>query len=151
MLALIDELGIDRPLVVGYDVGSRVARELAVAAPDRIRGLVIGPPLPGAADRVLTADAQREFWYQAFHQLALAPRLLDGNAQAVRAYLGHFWSHWSGSAFLLPQVELERLVDLYSRPGARASSIGWYRAGSGRSPGSGTSSRGRRPGQCARR
>jgi hypothetical protein len=30
---------------------------------------VLAPPLPGRGDRVLTADAQREFWYQAFHQL----------------------------------------------------------------------------------
>jgi hypothetical protein len=28
-----------------------------------VRALVVSPPLPGAGDRVLTADALREFWY----------------------------------------------------------------------------------------
>src|SRR6266705_2520592 len=54
------------------------------------------PPLPGIGSRILAVDAQREFWYQSFHQLALAERLIDGQPSAVRAYLEHFWSHWSG-------------------------------------------------------
>jgi pimeloyl-ACP methyl ester carboxylesterase len=37
-----------------------------------VSALVLSPPLPGVGERVLTPDAQREFWYQPFHQLALA-------------------------------------------------------------------------------
>jgi pimeloyl-ACP methyl ester carboxylesterase len=120
---------IDEPAVIGgYDVGSRVAQAVA---PEKVRALVLAPPLPGAGDRVLTAEAQREFWYQAFHQLELAEQLVDGNRDAVRAYLHHFWSHWSGPGFELPEDDLERLTDRYAQPGAFTSSIGWYRAGSG--------------------
>jgi pimeloyl-ACP methyl ester carboxylesterase len=75
--------------------------------PQRVRALVLAPPLPGAGDRVLTPEAQREFWYQAFHQLELAEQLLDGNPDAIRAYVRH------------------------AQPGAFIASIGWYRAGSG--------------------
>ena len=64
---------IDEPAVIGgYDVGSRVAQAVA---PEKVRALVLAPPLPGAGDRVLTPEAQREFWYQAFHQLELAEQL----------------------------------------------------------------------------
>ena len=35
MLGLIDELGLDRPVLVGYDVGSRVGRVIASDAPGR--------------------------------------------------------------------------------------------------------------------
>jgi pimeloyl-ACP methyl ester carboxylesterase len=129
VLELTRDLG---PLVVaGYDVGSRVAQAMARAAPERVRALVIAPPVPGAGERVLTPEAQREFWYQAFHRLELAEQLIDGDRDAVHAYLRHFWSHWSGPAFALEADALEHLVELYSRPGAFTASIGWYRAGSG--------------------
>jgi pimeloyl-ACP methyl ester carboxylesterase len=131
VVALIDELALGEVVVAGYDIGSRIAQTVARSAPDRVRALVLAPPLPGAGDRVLSAGAQREFWYQAFHQLELAEELVDGDAGAVRAYLRHFWDHWSGPGFELPDAELERLVDRYSPPGAFTASIGWYRAGSG--------------------
>ena len=121
---------IDEPAVVaGYDVGSRVAQTLARAHPERVRALVLAPPLPGAGERVLTA--QQEFWYQPFHRLELAEQLIDGKPEAVRAYLRHFWYHWSGPDFELPEDHLDRLADRYAVPGAFTASIGWYRSGSG--------------------
>ena len=131
VVGLMDELGLDRVLVAGYDIGSRVAQTIAQAAPERVRALVLFPPLPGAGDRVLTPAAQEEFWYQAFHQLELVEQLLDGKPVAIRAYLRHFWSRWSGPAFELGEADLDQLVDRYATPGAFVASIGWYRAGSG--------------------
>jgi pimeloyl-ACP methyl ester carboxylesterase len=120
---------IDEPAVIGgYDVGSRVAQAVP---PEKVRGLVLAPPLPGAGGRVLTPEAQREFWYQPFHRLELAEQLIDGNRDAVRAYLRHLWSHWSGPGFELPEDHLDRLTDRYAQPGAFTKSIEWYRAGSG--------------------
>ncbi|OBG70509.1 MULTISPECIES: alpha/beta fold hydrolase [unclassified Mycobacterium] len=129
--ALIEELGLRRPLIGGYDVGSRVAQQLATHRPELVAHLVVSPPLPGVGGRILNEDAQKEFWYQPFHRLALSELLIDGNADAVRGYLEHFWTHWSGPAFDLPDADLEHLVARYSPPGAFAASIGWYRAGSG--------------------
>jgi pimeloyl-ACP methyl ester carboxylesterase len=131
VVALIDELELDQVTIAGYDVGSRVAQTLARTAPSRVRGLVIAPPLPGVGERVLTPAAQREYWYQAFHQLRLAERLVDGNADAVRAYLEHFWTHWSGPTLHVADRDLDRLVQHYAPPGAFTASLGWYRAGSG--------------------
>jgi pimeloyl-ACP methyl ester carboxylesterase len=131
VLGLIDELALERPVVAGYDVGSRTAQQLARTAPDRVSALVLAPPVPGVGDRVLTPEAQTEFWYQPFHRLELSERLLDGDRAAVRAYLEHFWSHWSGPAFTPDPIELDRLAGLYGEPGAFAASIGWYRSGSG--------------------
>jgi pimeloyl-ACP methyl ester carboxylesterase len=96
-----------------------------------VRALVLAPPLPGVGDRVLTPAAQQEFWYQAFHQLELVEQLLDGKPDAIRAYLRHFWSRWSGPAFELGEPDLDQLVEHYAKPGAFVASIGWYRAGSG--------------------
>ncbi len=131
VLGLMRELGLKPAVIGGYDVGSRIAQQMARAAPDAVRALVIAPPVPGAGARVLSEGAVREFWYQSFHRLELAERLLDGNPGAVRAYLEHFWEHWSGPAFTPEPTQLDRLAATYGVPGAFTASIGWYRAGSG--------------------
>jgi pimeloyl-ACP methyl ester carboxylesterase len=130
VVGLLDELGLSRVVLAGYDVGSRVAQTIAATYPDRVAALVVAPPLPGAGRRVLDPDAQPEFWYQAFHQLRLVEELIDGRPEAVRAYLRHFWSHWSGPDFTPTDARLDHLTSRYGVPGAFTASIGWYRAGS---------------------
>jgi pimeloyl-ACP methyl ester carboxylesterase len=49
----------------------------------------------------------------------------------VRAYLEHFWSHWSGPHYRPDPAELDRLAALYGEPGALVASIAWYRSGAG--------------------
>lgn len=129
--ALVEELGAGPVVVGGYDVGSRAAQELARARPDLVRALVVSPPVPGAGARVLSADAHREFWYQHLHRLPLVEDLLDGDPAAVRGYLAHTWSHWSGPGFTPDPAELDRLAASYGRPGAFVASVNWYRAGAG--------------------
>ncbi|NUR95756.1 MAG: alpha/beta hydrolase [Kribbellaceae bacterium] len=128
VLALVAELGLDRPVLGGYDIGSRIAQQIARTRPESVEGLVIAPPLPGIGKRVFSERAQAEFWYQAFHRLPVAEELIDGKPDAVRAYLRHFWTHWSGPDF---EPDLDQLVEVYSAPGAFTASINWYRAGAG--------------------
>jgi pimeloyl-ACP methyl ester carboxylesterase len=130
---LIAELGLQRPVLAGYDIGSRIAQAVALelSSSGRCRALVVAPPLPGVGERVFGVDPQREFWYQPFHQLDLAVELIDGNPDAVRSYLRHFWSHWSGPLFEPTEPDLDHLVSVYGQPGAFRASINWYRAGSG--------------------
>jgi pimeloyl-ACP methyl ester carboxylesterase len=130
VIALV-EAAVGGPVVLGgYDVGSRTAQGVAKARPDLVRGVVISPPVPGVGRRILGPDPQREFWYQSFHRLPLSERLLDGNRAAVRAYLEHFWTHWSGPDYTPEPAQLDRLADAYARPGAFVRSINWYRSGS---------------------
>ena len=131
VIALIEELGLSRPVVAGYDIGSRIAQAVAREQPGLVRALVISPPLPGIGDRILSPRAQQEFWYQPFHQLGLSTELIDGQPDLVRTYLRHFWSHWSGQEFRLDGEHLEHLVSMYGRPGAFAASVAWYRSGAG--------------------
>jgi pimeloyl-ACP methyl ester carboxylesterase len=131
LIALIGELGLGPVVLGGYDIGSRIAQAIARDRPDLVRALVVAPPLPGIGDRILTAAAQREFWYQAFHHLELSTQLVDGQPEAVRAYLRHFWSHWSGPGYQPSGDHLDHLVSAYGAPGAFAASIAWYRAGAG--------------------
>ena len=131
LTGLIGELGLGPVVLAGYDIGSRIAQAIARDRPDLVRALVVAPPLPGIGDRILTPAAQREFWYQAFHNLELSTQLVDGQPEAVRAYLRHFWSHWSGPGYEPADEHLDHLVSVYGAPGAFAASIAWYRAGAG--------------------
>ena len=131
VLGLLDELCVERVIVSGYDVGSRVAQALARRAPERVASLVVAPPFPSFGHRPTSREAQGEFWYQHFHRLPLSEALLDGDLDAVRAYLGHFWHHWAGDRDILRPYQLDDLARVYARPGAFASSIAWYRAGAG--------------------
>jgi pimeloyl-ACP methyl ester carboxylesterase len=128
---LIEELALDRPVLAGYDVGSRVAQAVARRLPEDLLGLVLAPPLPGIGERILEPAAQQEFWYQPFHRLELSETLVDGDARAVRAYVAHFWEHWSAPGWTPEPERLDALADLYARPGAFRASIAWYRAGAG--------------------
>jgi pimeloyl-ACP methyl ester carboxylesterase len=131
VLGLLDELGVESALFAGYDIGSRIAQTVASAAPARVRALVIAPPVPGAGTRVLEAGAAPEFWYQHFHRLPLAAELVDGDRDAVAAYLRHFWTHWSGPGYEPSPEDIDRLAESYAEPGAFIASINWYRGGSG--------------------
>ncbi|GAA4465932.1 alpha/beta hydrolase [Phytohabitans houttuyneae] len=131
IIGLIEELGLDRPVLCGHDIGSRIALAVVRRRPDLVRAMVLTPPLPGIGERILAPSAHQEFWYLGLHQLPLADELIDGRPEAVRCYLRHFWTHWSGPAFALAEEHLEHLVALYAEPGAFTASIGWYRVGSG--------------------
>jgi pimeloyl-ACP methyl ester carboxylesterase len=128
---LIAELALDRPVLAGYDVGSRVAQVVAAAHPESIGGLALSPPLPGSGTRVLEAQIVPELWYQYFHRSPLSVQLLDGQRDKIHAYLHHFWQHWSGPHFTVDGPEFESLVDRYARPGAFEAAINWYHVGAG--------------------
>ncbi len=128
IIGLMDELGLKQAVLGGYDVGSFVAQTVARLRPDLVRALVVSPPLPGAGKRVLELNAVREFWYTTFHQQKLAEELVDGKPDAVRAYLRHFWEHWSGPDYIVDEKRLDHLTEMYSRPGSFTASLMWYRS-----------------------
>lgn len=128
IIALMDELGLKNAVVCGYDVGSFISQTIASMRPDLVKALVVSPPLPGAGDRVLNLKEAMEFWYTSLHNLDLFNTLVDGKRDASRAYLHHFWSHWSGPNYVVDEARIDHLADVYSVPGAFAASVAWYRS-----------------------
>lgn len=128
VVALMNELGLKNAVVACYDVGSFVGQTVATIRPDLVKALVVSPPLPGAGQRVLELGSVKEFWYTSFHQLDLVQQLIDGNRDPVRAYIHHFWSHWSGPNYIVDEKRIDHLADVYSAPGAFIASINWYRS-----------------------
>ncbi len=132
VLTLLDALQLEQVIVVGYDVGGRVALNLARSAPQRVRALVLGPTLyAGFGMRPLQPEAQRERWYQHFHTTPQADQLIGHDRETVRLYLSYFYDHWVSNKQSLRPKEFEAIVETYAQPGAVRGSIAWYRAGAG--------------------
>lgn len=129
VVGLIEELALENLVIGGYDIGSRIAQILAKTRPELVKRIVVGPPAPGVGARMLGEGPMQEFWYQAFNRLTLSEEIIDGNAAAVRAYLRHIWTRWSGPDFTDVDKRVAHLTPLYATPGAFIASIGWYRSG----------------------
>ncbi len=130
MLALAAQRGLERPVVAGFDIGSRIAQAAARREPEAVGALVVTPAYPGIGDRPFT-QAGAEHWYQHLHRLPLGPALLDGNRPAVEAYLRHWYAHWSATPGLDAGPAFNALVDRYAAPGAMDASLAWYRQNQG--------------------
>ncbi len=62
LLALVDQLGLERPLLIGHSLGAYIVSSFAVRHPDRVRALLLvdgGLPIPGTegVDPQAFADA----------------------------------------------------------------------------------------------
>ena len=126
MLAFFDHLGADQAVVGGVSLGADVSLHLAVAAPDRLRGLVLEMPVlewavPAAAllftPMLLTMHyaARPAGW--AMRQIARIPRttnstlnsvlaLLSSSPEVVKAVL-----HGVLTGPVAPTVEQRRAID----------------------------------------
>ncbi|MDT3330017.1 alpha/beta fold hydrolase [Microbacterium sp. KSW-18] len=130
VLETLDAEGVDDGIViVGYDIGSRIAQAALRTAPHRFRGAVLTPAYPGIGDRAASPALASTFWYQHFHREPVAAALIDGDERAVRTYLNYLWETWRADA--APPPHLDEIVAAYARPGAFAASLQWYVANRG--------------------
>jgi 2-succinyl-6-hydroxy-2,4-cyclohexadiene-1-carboxylate synthase len=69
LLDLLDELGVERPVVVGYSMGGRLALYLALRHPERFSGLFLESASPGIEDSTerearRRADEEKAAWLE---------------------------------------------------------------------------------------
>ena len=109
LVALLDHLGVDYAVLVGLSFGGRVALQTALAAPDRVHGLVLldavldGVPWDPESARALDEVARqvqaggvragREAWlaHPLFAAARERPDLADALAVMVAGYPGQHW------------------------------------------------------------
>jgi len=117
VVALLDELGVERAHVVGHDWGAGLAWSIAAFAPDRVERLVamsVGHP---AAQREPTVEQREKAWYMLLFQFeGVAEELLQRDDWR----LFRDWSRGNG--------DLERNLEDLARPGALTAALNWYRA-----------------------
>ncbi len=80
LAALIDKLGLERPLVVGHSLGGAIALALAIGHPGRVGGLALLAPLTHPAEQippVFRPLALRRHWLRQFVAWTLAVPMSD--------------------------------------------------------------------------
>lgn len=96
LLELIDALGLERPVVAGYDWGGRAACIVAALWPERVSGLVTGngymlQDIAGSAGP-LTPFMERKHWYQSYlHGERGRAGLSEHRVEMARL----LWEEWS--------------------------------------------------------
>lgn len=130
--SLIHKLKIKKAILVGYDIGARIAQTIIQHIPESISGLVLAnPPYAGIGERRFRYRAQQQFWYQHFHQIPNSGKIISQSRETIRLYLGHFYTSWIGRKGTLREKEFEAIVDMYARDSAMERSFAWYQSGAG--------------------
>lgn len=95
LIDLIEALGLERPVVAGYDWGGRAACIAAAVRPDLVRGLVsvcgyniFGPPVLGPVDPAF----EHILWYQYYLHTHRGRMMLEQKREAFCRYLWTIWS-----------------------------------------------------------
>ena len=95
-LDMLDVLGVQRAILVGYDWGGRAACIVAALWPDRVRGLVsaTGYNIQNIAASVTPADPDQEHrhWYQYYFHTERGRAGLTTNRYALCRLLWRLWS-----------------------------------------------------------
>jgi pimeloyl-ACP methyl ester carboxylesterase len=116
MLAILDDLEIERAHVVGHDWGAGVAWALAAFVPDRVDRLVamsVGHP---NALREPSLEQREKGWYQLLFQFPAAEDLVRRDD----------WKLFR--EVLRGDGDADRYISDLARPGALTAALNWYRA-----------------------
>jgi pimeloyl-ACP methyl ester carboxylesterase len=128
MLALMDALDLKQAGIVGHDVAGALMQPLARTNPQRLSGLFFFDFVyPGIGPRMAAPDRLNEIWYQSFHQMEMAPRLVGASRESCRLYIGHFLKAWAHRKNAFDDV-LDDFADTYFRDGNLAGGFAHYRA-----------------------
>jgi pimeloyl-ACP methyl ester carboxylesterase len=123
VVGLIDALGAESAMVVGPDWGAVMAWLGAVAAPERIAG-VVGmsvPPLRALLRAARPAQLRRSR-YMGFFQL---PRWAEASLR--QGGIERLWRRWS-PGFDPPQPRLQSVIATLGSPDSLTAALGYYRS-----------------------
>ncbi|GGV71600.1 alpha/beta fold hydrolase [Streptomyces longisporoflavus] len=121
VLAVIDALGLDRPVLVGSSVGAVFAIEAALAAPDRIGGIVSidGPgywPAVSLGDKLVevaaATDRAAQFadWVPTWYSPAASPELIASTLRQILESSEHVDELFADGASYDPRERIRELA-----------------------------------------
>jgi len=120
--AVLRQLGIDRAVIVGHDIGTMVAFAYAARYPDKTDKLVVmDAPVPGVPpwEQVVRNPL---LWHFSFGGPD-AERLVAGRE---RIYLDRFWNEFAGDPARIDEATRRYYAALYARPGAMHSAFAQF-------------------------
>lgn len=128
LIAVLDELGLQRVGLVSHDVGGAVAQAMAKSSPERLEGLFFFDFMhPGIGDRFFALDRFMNTWYMFFQQTSLAASLVGATPGSAALYIAHFLQDWSHQKDAFDDV-LEDFVENFRKPGNLEGGFAYYKA-----------------------
>lgn len=122
-------LGLERPIVVGHDMGALPALLFAAESPESVRGLVyVDEPLPGYnLDRftAFTKDNPFVYWWFAFNAQPHVPALMWAGKEAE--LVDYFLTAMAANPSSISEADKAEYVRGLRKPGGLHGSFGWYR------------------------
>ena len=126
IIALMDELDLERAHLVGHDIGMAIAFALARESPNRLASLtMIEGVIPGTEveDDLLASGA---LWHFGFHgEVDLAMDLIEGQ---IPRYLDHFFDAATASDGAIEAEDRAFYAECYREPGVMRASLRTYAA-----------------------
>ncbi|HWV52230.1 alpha/beta hydrolase [Pseudorhodoplanes sp.] len=127
---LTQEFGLPRFHLVGHDIGCWIAYAFAAKYPDTLRSVtLIEAAIPGIAPGsayAFTPEQAKKTWHFAFNYLPdLAEDLTRGREHVILEWI---FRHRAAHPNAIPRASVDEYIRLYSRPGAFAETLKYYRA-----------------------
>ncbi|MGI0131870.1 MAG: alpha/beta fold hydrolase [Thermoplasmata archaeon] len=104
LLALVDQLRLDRPLIVGPSMGGKIALDFVLAHPDRVGGLLLIAPGYSGMDYDHVPGGKATFERDERLSKAASDAWTAGHLDTATEYLRQLWA----SALTGPDLELFR-------------------------------------------
>jgi pimeloyl-ACP methyl ester carboxylesterase len=123
---LIQSLQLEKPYVVGHDIGGGVAYALARLHPQALRGMMIlDVPISGLPPSEELAS-NPALWHVAFHSApGIAEKLIGGRE---KIYIDYFLHAWVADPKSISEEDVARYACAYALPGRLEASMRMYRA-----------------------
>ncbi|MEN4659820.1 alpha/beta hydrolase [Pantoea agglomerans] len=130
ILALLNQLGIERFHLAGHDIGAWVAWSLAAGHPEKVSRLALldggipGITLPDLLPMV--GDSAWKTWHFGFHCVDDLPEALITGREAI--YLDWFFNRKSANPHRIDAAARHEYLRVFQQPGALRAGLAFYRA-----------------------
>lgn len=122
---LVDALGLERPTLVGHDVGGMIVYAYMHAYADLTRAVIVNTVIPGV-DPWDAVRSRPEIWHFAFHAVSGLPELLVHGHQ--RPYVDSFFDQLSADPSTITPARRAQYADAYGTEDALRAGFDFYRA-----------------------
>jgi pimeloyl-ACP methyl ester carboxylesterase len=122
---LAGQLGLDRPVIIGHDVGGMVGYAYLRRYHDAAAVVIIDVAIPGV-DPWSEVIANPYLWHFAFHAIPALPELLVQGRQGP--YLGFFFDALAADPARITPRDRATYASAYATDAALAAGFGFYRA-----------------------
>jgi pimeloyl-ACP methyl ester carboxylesterase len=121
--ALIKHLGERSAIVVGHDMGGKVAYVLSLLYPELVTKLILVDCMPPGTENM--DPAKGGMWHYGFHMAAEFPEMLTKGRE--REYLAAQMTQWSHRKDAITQDALDEYAKYYASPGGMTAGFNYYR------------------------